>query len=935
MKRITLIIVALFATFMAFAQVNPNAPLEKDPAVRYGQLEDGLTYYIRHNELPANRAEYYLLTNVGAIQETPAQAGLAHFLEHMALNGTQNLPGKMMLDYFQSIGASFGGNINASTGVEQTMYMLNNIPTTRQGIIDTALLIMHDYSGYVTNDPVEIDKERGVIIEEWRTRRTADWRMMEKQWEYLYEGSKYATCNIIGTKDNLETFPAKELQDFYKTWYRPDLQAIVIVGDVDVDAVEAQLKELFKDIPARENPQPKESYIIPENAEPIVGIITDPEARNTSIGMFVKSQPMPKQYKALGVGLMTEAIENVIESILSERFSDIAAKPNAPFLAASAGFTPLVQTCEAFSVGVNSKDGEALTAFNAALMEIKKAQQFGFTQAEYDRAKTEILRSAERRTTNADSRKNSEYISDYYLDFFRGEPYMTPEYEENQLKGYLSMISVDQINQIMASLPMDKNMVILYTAPEKEGLVQPAKEDILKVLDDVKSATVEANAAEEVFEPLVDASALKGSPVKKEAKGQFNSTVWTLKNGIKVIVRPSDYNKDEVLFSLSVDGGTSLIPEEDMPSFDDNVLYFYESLCGVSKFPQTTLSKMLTGKVVRVSPSVDEITHGLSGSCSPKDFETMMQLAYLQICEPRFVEDEFAPGMAQMRSIVPNLEKQPNYVVSKEYIKTAFNSPRKQVISTESLDKVSFSALEKSYKTLFSNMAGATVIITGNVDLNTIKPLVEKYIGSLPVARKESKYVDHNLEYVPGVVENVFSYDMQTPKTTSLMVFSGYTDYNFENIMLSQALQYVMNLVYTDSIREEEGGTYGVAVQCSLTSRPKHQESFLLQFDADPDKAERLLDLAVKGFENIAKNGPTAEQMTMVRENFIKRVPENRITNGYWARSISTYYKTGVDVDTDREAVINGITAEKIQKYAAGLLQQGNTIKIVMTPAAK
>ncbi|MDD2293500.1 MAG: insulinase family protein, partial [Bacteroidales bacterium] len=240
-----------------------------------------------------------------------------------------------------------------------------------------------------------------------------------------------------------------------------------------------------------------------------------------------------------------------------------------------------------------------------------------------------------------------------------------------------------------------------------------------------------------------------------------------------------------------------------------------------------------------------------------------------------------------------------------------------------------------SYKTLFSNMAGATVIITGNVDLNTIKPLVEKYIGSLPVARKESKYVDHNLEYVPGVVENVFSYDMQTPKTTSLMVFSGYTDYNFENIMLSQALQYVMNLVYTDSIREEEGGTYGVAVQCSLTSRPKHQESFLLQFDADPDKAERLLDLAVKGFENIAKNGPTAEQMTMVRENFIKRVPENRITNGYWARSISTYYKTGVDVDTDREAVINGITAEKIQKYAAGLLQQGNTIKIVMTPAAK
>ncbi|MDD2595653.1 MAG: insulinase family protein [Bacteroidales bacterium] len=934
MKKLTLFIVVLFTTMMAFAQVNPNAPLERDSQTRYGKLDNGLTYFIRHNDKPAQRAEYYLFTNVGAIQETPAQAGLAHFLEHMALNGTKNLPGKMMLDYFQSIGASFGGNINASTGVEQTMYMLNNIPTTRQGIIDTALLIMHDYSGYVTNDPVEIDKERGVIVEEWRTRRTADWRMMEKQWEYLYTGSKYATCNIIGTKENLETFPASELQDFYKTWYRPDLQAIAIVGDIDVDAVEAQLKDLFKDIPARENPKPKDVHKLPSNAEPIVGIITDPEARMTSVSLYVKTDPLPKEYKAIGAGFMIDMIQDVIAAMFSERFEDLTNKADAPFLAAGASFNTLVVTSDAFVVNAIAKDGDGLSAFKAALTEVEKAKRFGFTEGEYERAKANIIKYAERDASNAGSRKNSDFIGDFYMDFFMGVPAMSPEYKEAQYKGYLSMIPLAQINQIVAALPLDKDLVILYTAPEKEGLTHPTKDQLINTVKEVKTAQLQSNAVEEVMEPLVNADLLKGSPVKKEEKGMYGSTVWTLKNGIKVIVRPSDYNKEEVRLSLKVDGGKSLIAIEDLPSMDDNVLSLYGSMAGVSKFPQSKLSKMLAGKVAGVYPSIGEIGHGVSGNCSPKDFETMMQLVYLQICDPRFNADEFAPVMAQLNAIVPNIEKQPNFIMSTAYINTAYNNnPRKEIISSEMLSKISLASLEKSYKALFSNMAGAQVFITGNVDLATIKPIVEKYIGSLPVARKESKYIDHNLEVVPGKVEKIFTTAMETPKTTSLMVFSGKTDYTLENTTLMRAFKYILNLVYTETIREEAGGTYGVSTQSGISQLPKQQGQMIFQFDADPDKAEMLLNLAISGIENIAKNGPTDAQMTMTKENFLKNIPENRINNGYWSNCLSTYYKLGVDLDTKSEEIVNSLTAAKIQKFAADLLNQGNVVKVVMSPA--
>ncbi|MCF0167031.1 MAG: insulinase family protein [Bacteroidales bacterium] len=935
MKKLFFFIVALMVTFTAFGQaaVDPNAPLQRDPAVKYGKLANGMTYYIMHNEKPAERAEYYLLTNVGAIEETPAQNGLAHFLEHMCLNGTKNFPGKSLIEYLQSIGASFGGNINASTGVEQTMYMLNNIPTYRKGIVDTAILIMHDYAGFVTNDPKEIDAERGVIIEEWRTRNTADWRSYEKQMKYLYKGSKYETCNIIGTVENLQNFPAEELTDFYKTWYRPDMQAVVVVGDIDPEAIYQQLEEVFADIPARENPKAKTIHKIPDNDEPIVGIITDPETSRTSIEMIVKSEPLPKEYRAFGIGLMTDLIQSVIGSMFSERLNDIAMKPDAPFIGAEIGFGRLTNTCDAMFVSAEAKDGCAETAFVAAMTELEKAKRYGFTADEYSRVKNNMLTAYERAANNKESRRNPELIGGIQSDFFRGNPVMDPQYRYEQVKGYLEAIPVEAINQMLPQvLAYDKNVVLLYSAPEKAGLTHPTEASLTELLANAKTAEIENNSAEEIEKDLLDPAKIKAGKVKKSAEGLYGSTVWTLSNGIKVVVRPSDLKKEEVLFSLECKGGHSTVPVEDIASFDRNALMFF-NMSGVSKFPETTLSKMLSGNTAAVTPFITELTYGLEGNCAPKDLETLFQLAYLYVNEPRFESEEFEPLKKQLESVVPNIVSQPNYAISKHYISTAYgNNPRRNQIDMDAVAKMDAKVIEKYYKQMFSNLAGGTVLICGNVDLETLKPMVEKYIGSLPAARKANTYVDNNVEVVEGMVEDVFAQTMTTPKSTVVLVYSGDMPYTLENVYSQKAVEYILDLIYTETIREAEGATYGVAAYGDISIFPKQRAQIFIQFDTDPARVDRMVELAKEGVETIAKNGPTAEQFDKAQKNFLKTISEGRVTNRYWHNAMHSFYNNGYDNETNCEAVINALTPEAVQAYAQKLIEQGNFVKVVMNP---
>ena len=932
MKRLFIFIAAISAAATACGPT----PLPNDPEVKVGKLENGMTYYIRHNDQPAQRAEFYLATNVGAFQEEDDQDGLAHFLEHMCFNGTKNFPGKALLDWLQSIGAEFGRNINASTGFEQTQYMLNNIPIVRESIIDSCLLVLHDYSHFVTNDPEEIDAERGVILEERRTRRDASWRMFEKSLPYYYGDTPYAKRTLIGGEEQLKTFKYESLTNFYQTWCRPDMQAVVVVGDVDVNQIEQKIKSIFSDIPAPVDPKQKVIHKIPDNAEPIVAVITDPEATSSSIEVLWKSEPMPLAYNNTDVGFMTDIIKGYISLIMRERFSDISAKPDAPFIGASFGVGRLCLASDAAFGNVSFKDGTAATAFQAYMTEIEKMKRFGFTDGEVQRAKDNLISSFEKAAEAASTRKNADFVRPLLNNFYFNESYMDPATELQLAQMVCAQITAPILGQVAASLITDENMVILFNGPEKEGLVNPTEAQLAETVAAVKTAEIAANVEENINEPLIDESALKGSKVKKETTGLYGSTVWTLKNGVKVVVLPTQHKKDQILYNLNMDGGKSVIPTEAMPSFEDNIWSLYLSNTGLSKFSGTQLPKMLAGKNVSVTPYLGNSQHGINGQCAPKDIETAMQLMYLTFVEPRFDQDEYATGIQQIKAVLPNLKNNPMFLFQNAVNKIMYGGNERVVeLNEETLAAADLETIKKVYtETLFNDAAGATLTIVGNVDLATLKPMVEKYIGSLPKGKKAHKYVKENLIGIAkGNIDNTVKIAMQTPKSTVFQVHSAYMPVDTKTEVSLEIAKYVLDMIYTKTIREQEGGTYGVGTGLGSAREPLSRVTVLVQFDTNPEQAERLGTLTTKYLNEFAQNGPTAEEFAMAVENVKKNLPESRISNNYWLSALSENDDYGINYDAEYEEALNTVTAEDVKALLQAVLAQENFIQIMMVPA--
>ncbi|MBQ8854789.1 MAG: insulinase family protein [Bacteroidales bacterium] len=928
MKRLFIIIAAMFAAIMAFGQT----PLPNDPAVRTGKLENGMTYYIRHNDQPAQRAEFYLATDVGAFQEEDHQDGLAHFLEHMCFNGTKNFPGKALLDWLQSIGAEFGRNINASTGFEQTQYMLNNIPVVRETIVDSCLLILHDYSHFVTCDPAEIDAERGVILEERRTRRNAEWRLFEKSLPYYYGDTPYARRTLIGGEEQLKTFAPESLTSFYETWCRPDLQAVIVVGDVDVDQIEAKIKTIFADIPAPVNPQPKVLHKIPDNVEPIVGILTDPEMTSSSIEVLWKSEPMPKEFMNTDVAFMTDLIKMYVRLIMRERFSDITAKPDAPFLGASFSISNLCNSCDATMGTVSFKEGDAVNAFTAFMTEIEKMKRFGFTDGEVQRAKDNIISSYERAVEAAPTRKNAEFVYPLLYNFYDNSPYMEPETELQLAQMVCAQLNAQILNQVVAQLITDENMVILYNGPEKAGLVNPTEQELTGVLAAVKNAEIAANVEDSVNEPFISGD-LKGSAVKKEAETIYGATEWTLKNGVKVVVLPTQYKQDQVMFTIKKDGGNSLIATEDMPSFEQNIWTLFLNNSGISKFSGTQVPKMLAGKNLSVTPFIGATQHGVQGSSTPKDFETALQITYLYFADPRFDEAEYETGIQQIKAILPNIAKNPDFLFQNAANRILYNNPRLAELNDETLAKADLATIERVYRELFKDAAGAEMYITGNVDPAAIKPLVEKYIGSIAKGKKAAKVNQDNvISIVKGQVDETVKLPMETPKSTVIQVYTAYMPVDTKTEVALEVANYVLDMIYTKTIREEEGGTYGVGTAMVGQRDPEERVIIQVQFDTNPEQAAKLSELAIKGLKELAENGPEQDKFNMAIENFKKNLPESRINNSYWFSNLQNYYEHGIDFDAEYEAAVNSVTPADVKAVLQAVLAQNNLIEITSAP---
>ena len=928
MKRLFITLAALIAATVAFAQT----PLPNDPAVRVGKLDNGMTYYIRHNDQPAQRAEFYLATDVGAYQESDDQDGLAHFLEHMCFNGTKNFPDKLLLEWLQSIGAEFGRNINASTGFEQTQYMLNNIPIVRESIIDSCLLILHDYSHFVTCDPEEIDAERAVILEERRTRRNAQWRMFEKSLPYYFGDTPYARRTLIGGEEQLKTFAYESLTNFYETWCRPDLQAVIVVGDVDVDQIEAKLKTIFADIPAPVDPKEKVLYQLPQNEEPIIGIITDAEATSSSIEVLWKGEPLPKEFGNTIEGYMIDLLQTYVGFIMRERFGDITAKADAPFLGASLGVGSLCATCEAAFGNVEFKEGDAVNAFTAFMTEIEKMKRFGFTDGEVERATTKIISYYERDVEAAPTRKNADFVRPLLNAFYHNEAFMEPATELQVAQMICSQVNADLLTQFVQTLITDQNMIVLYNGPEKEGLANPTEAQLAEIIANVKNAEIKANVEESVNEPLISGE-LKGSKVKKTETGIYGSTVWTLKNGVKVVVLPTEHKKDQVLFNLEWKGGKTLIATEDMPSFESNIWGVYLQNAGVSKFSKTTLSKMLAGKMVSVSPSIGNTTHSIGGSSTPKDLETALQLLYLYVNDPRFDEEAYNVGIKQIEAVLPNLVNTPDFKFQHFVNEKLYDGNERVVtINEEVLAAANLETIERVYRKLFKGAKGATLTIVGNVDLETLKPMVEKYVGSLPKGKKTCMNKKNLVQMAKGESINVLNVEMQTPKKTVFQVWTGYMPVSTKDIVTLDVANYILDMIYTKTIREKEGGTYGVGSSLGAARKPYDRVTFMVQFDTNPEQAEKLSGLTAQYLKEFAENGPTAEELAMALENLKKNVPESRINNGYWQNAIETNLDYDIDYDAEYEAALNSVTAEDIKTLLQAVLAQDNFIQIVLAP---
>ena len=919
---------------MAVAQQMPPIPV--DTTVRIGKLPNGLTYYIRHNEYPKGQAEFFIAQKVGSILEEDNQRGLAHFLEHMCFNGTKNFPGNQVVSWLETKGVKFGQNLNAYTSIDETVYNISNVPLIRESIVDSCLLVLHDWSGYVTCDPAEIDNERGVIIEEKRGRDAADWRMYMASRPYVFGDVPYGRRTLIGGYDQLANFEHQSLIEFHQKWYRPDNQAVIVVGDIDVDAVEAKIKTMFSDIPVPATPVEKPVYKLENNVEPIVGLITDPEAQYSYVELIWKREPMPKELNNTDVAFMINMVKRYVRQIMSERFTDIAADPASPFIQAGIYFYPVCNECDATRAQVLFKEGEMNNALKAFMLEVEKMRQFGFNDSEVQRASENILTGYEKAVEAAASRKNGDFVDPLLNNFYQNQSYLEPELALQLAQSLCMQMNAQLLNQLVAQLEFvtDENMIVLYNGPSKEGSIIPTEEEIRNVLAEVKTIEVKPNVEEAVNEPFISKK-IKGSAVKSTNETVYGATEWTLKNGVKVVVLPTELKKDQVIFNITKKGGKTLIATEDLPSFQDDIWSLYLDNTGLSKFAGKNIPKMLAGKSLSVAPFIGGSRHGVSGSSTPKDLETALQIAYLYFTEPRFDESEYMIGINQINALMPNMKANPDFLFGIERNKILYdNNPRVVSLTEETLEKANLATLERVYRELFKDAAGAVVTIVGNVDLETLKPMVEKYIGGIPSSKKATDVVEENLiTFAKGEVNEVVTLPMQAPKSTVIQIYTAYAPVTTKKSVALEAANYVIDMIYTKTIREDEGGTYGVGTAMVANKLPMERLIAQVYFNTNPGAVEKLSGLATKGLKELAENGPSVEHFNMAIENFKKNLPESRINNGYWMNCLQTWNEQGIDYDAEYEEAINTLTAEDVKAALQELLSQGNVINIASYPA--
>lgn len=920
----------------AVAQQMQFPPLPVDKNVRIGQLDNGLTYYIRHNKLPENRAEFYIAQKVGSILEEPQQRGLAHFLEHMAFNGTKNFPGDDkglgVIPWCETVGIKFGTNLNAYTSIDETVYNISNAPIDRTGVLDSCLLILHDWSNYILLKDDEIDKERGVIREEWRSRNSGMLRVYTDLLPTIYQGDKYADCMPIGSIDVINNFPYKDIRDYYHKWYRPDLQGIVIVGDIDVDTVEAKLKAVFADVQKPVNPAERTYYPVTDNKEPIVAIGTDKEVDDPSIEIYFKQDATPDSEKNNVGYLASQYMTSMISSMLNARLSELVQSANPPFTRASSYYSDffVAKTKEAFALSASSKADGIETALKTLLQETERARRFGFTESEYARARANYLQSLESAYNEREKTKHGSYVREYVQNFLNGEPIPGIEAEYAMMNQLAPNIPLQAMNMIMQQLVPDSNQVVIIAGPAKESLKYPTKEEVINLLKGMKDLDLQAYVDKVSDEPLMK-EAPKGGKIISEKEGDiYGSTKLVLSNGVTVYVKKTDFKADEIRMKGTSLGGKSIFPDKDALNFAvmDNVI----AVGGLGNFSQVDLTKVLAGKKVSVNAGLGATTENVFGTCSPKDFETMMQLTYLTFTAPRKDAEAFESFKNRMKAQLESAQANPLSSINDSLQKAMYNNhPRVVMMKPEMVDQIDYDRILEMYNDRFKDASDFTFYFVGNIDLETAKPLIAEYLGALPAINRKETFKDTKMSIRKGVYKNEYAKEQQTPTATIVFLYSGKAPYTLKNdILLSFATQ-VLDMVYTEDVREKEGGTYGVNCFGDLQKYPKEQLLLQIVFQTDPAKKDKLAGIVVDELKKLAAEGPSDVHLQKVKEYMLKKYADNQKENGYWMNNLNDYFYYGMDMTEGYTDIVNSITAKDIQKFVSDLLKQGNEIEVTMT----
>lgn len=934
MKKLSSLMALMLVCLFAVAQ--QFTPLALKPEVKSGVLPNGLTYYILHNEQPKDRANFYIAQKVGSTLETQDQLGLAHFLEHMAFNGITHYPGKDMLNYLQSKGIRFGADINAYTSFDETVYNINNVITTDKQLMDSVLLVIRDWSDGILLEESEIDAERGVINEEWRQRNDANTRMFTAVLPQIFTEYQYQQMPI-GKMDVVMNFKPETLRAYYKKWYRPDQQGIVIVGDFDADEMEAKVKELFSTVKMPENAAPREYVAISDNIKPIYAHYADPELSMTTIYTMFKSEKMPREMRNTVEGYMTESlVQTVLVNMIQDRLNEYSNNPECPYSAAQVGMGEFLvaSTKDAFNVVVVPKN-DPIKAYTSAMGIVARACKTGFTPTELERANANLLNSIEKVYNEREKTYNEAYGRELIKHFIENIPAPGVEAELNLAKQLLPMIPVEAYNQAALQILTPENQVVMVSEPLAADGKQLKEAEMVEALNATLNAQYEAYVDEEITEPLIAKMPTPGSIKSVKDNNVMGAKEFTLSNGVKVILKTTDFKADEIQMNAFSKGGIQAYSKDQADNI--KVLNLAVELSKLGNFDINMMKKYLVGKTVSLGYSLNNYTYTLEGSSSVKDLATLMELVYAYFTELNPDPVTYQAQVDQIRPILANQESLPDMVFKKRYKGALYgNNPLMGVLDAASLENANYDEMLSIAKKSMANAADYTFVFVGNVDEATLRPLLEQYIATLPSKGTPSAFKPvTNIAPVKGKVTDKFDFSMQSPSTSVLNVYTGRNlKWNVKNSIMVDLMGDVLDMVFLESLREDEGGTYGASVSASYNFS-NNIWTLLYIYKTAEDKLDRLEARADKEFANLLSKGAKADHFNKVKEAAIKQYEINSKTNSYWTSSIMNSER-GANTYAGYIETLQGLTLGEFNKFLKSVYDGKNIVEVIMVgkPAA-